>query len=114
MLYTSIAEAIAEQQLRTELGATPAATVNATITTSMNNEGEASPFQRVSRGLMHCALWLHRCQGSKSYKFNPPKRSSNRLQTNKTKRGSLTLSECIGAVPMSFGQRHLASLVSSR
>jgi len=51
MPYTSIAEAIAEQQLRTELGATPAATVNATITTSMKYEGEASPFQRVSRSL---------------------------------------------------------------
>jgi len=50
MHYAAIAEAISGQQLRTELGATPAATVNSTITSSMNNEGEDSPFQRVARG----------------------------------------------------------------
>jgi hypothetical protein len=50
MHYTDIAEAIAEQQLRTELGATPASTVSSTITTSLNNEGEDSPFIRVARG----------------------------------------------------------------
>jgi hypothetical protein len=50
MHYADIAEAIAEQQFRTELGATPASTVNATITTSMNNEGDDSPFLRVARG----------------------------------------------------------------
>lgn len=50
MHYTDIAEAIAEQELRTELGATPAATVNSIITTSMKSEAENSPFQRVARG----------------------------------------------------------------
>jgi len=50
MHYTDIAEAIAEQELRKELGATPAATVNSVITTSMKNEAENSPFQRVARG----------------------------------------------------------------
>lgn len=50
MHYVAIADAISERQLRTELGATPAASVNVTITTSMNNEGDASPFQRVGRG----------------------------------------------------------------
>jgi len=50
MHYTDIAEAIAEQELRSELGATPASSVNVTITTSMKNEGEQSPFSRVARG----------------------------------------------------------------
>jgi len=51
MHYADIAESIAEQHLRTELGATPASSVNGTLTTSMKNEGEDSPFVRVSRGL---------------------------------------------------------------
>jgi hypothetical protein len=50
MHYTEIAEAIAEQQLRVEFGATPAATVNSIISTSLQNEGNASPFIRVDRG----------------------------------------------------------------
>ncbi len=51
MHYTDIAEAIAEQELRPEFGATPANSVNATIATSINNEGENSPFIRAGRGL---------------------------------------------------------------
>jgi hypothetical protein len=51
MHYTDIAEAIAEQGLRTEFGATPAASVNATISVSMQNEGDHSPFIRAGRGL---------------------------------------------------------------
>lgn len=50
MHYTDIAEAIAEQKLRTGLGANPSTTVNSIITTSMNNEADDSPFQRVARG----------------------------------------------------------------
>jgi HB1/ASXL restriction endonuclease-like protein with HTH domain len=50
MHYTAIAEAIAKQELRTEFGATPAASVNATISTSIQNEGNDSPFIRVERG----------------------------------------------------------------
>jgi hypothetical protein len=50
MLYTDIAEAVAEQGLRSELGATPAKTVNVAISTSINSDGEDSPFRRVSRG----------------------------------------------------------------
>ena len=51
MHYTGIAEAIAEQGLRSEFGATPAASVNATISVSLQNEGEDSPFIRAGRGL---------------------------------------------------------------
>jgi hypothetical protein len=49
MHYTEIADAIAEQGLRTELGATPANSVVSTIITSLQNE-----VIRVSRG--HYAL----------------------------------------------------------
>jgi hypothetical protein len=49
MHYTEIAEAIAKQNLRTDLGATPAYTVSSVISTSMS-EGDSSPFIRVERG----------------------------------------------------------------
>ncbi|MEX8503566.1 MAG: HTH domain-containing protein [Leptothrix ochracea] len=50
MHYTEIAEAIAKQELRTEFGATPAASVNSIISVSIQNEGNDSPFIRVDRG----------------------------------------------------------------
>jgi len=50
MHYADIAEAIAEKELRTDFGATPAASVNTAIALSINNDGEKSPFIRVSRG----------------------------------------------------------------
>jgi HB1/ASXL restriction endonuclease-like protein with HTH domain len=51
MHYTDIAEAVATQGLRSEVGATPAATVNAIISMSIQNDEDHSPFFRVSRGL---------------------------------------------------------------
>src|SRR5262245_52960210 len=51
MHYAAIAEAIADQGLRTEFGATPAASVNSIISVSIQNEAEKSPFLRVGRGL---------------------------------------------------------------
>ena len=48
--YTAIAEVIAEQELRTSVGATPAATVASTISTSMRDEEDDSPFIRTGRG----------------------------------------------------------------
>ena len=50
MHYTAIAERVVEEGLREAVGATPAATVSAVITTSLNNDAERSPFQRVARG----------------------------------------------------------------
>jgi hypothetical protein len=47
--YTEIAERIAHEQLRA-VGATPAASVNATISLSLKDDGEKSPFVRVVRG----------------------------------------------------------------
>jgi hypothetical protein len=51
--YTDIAEMIASQRLRNrgELGATPATTVNVVIGNSLRDEGEASPFVRIERGM---------------------------------------------------------------
>ncbi|MDA1190629.1 MAG: winged helix-turn-helix domain-containing protein [Candidatus Poribacteria bacterium] len=51
MHYVDIAEAVSEQELRTELGATPAQTVNATISVSIQSDGDDSPFLRVARSL---------------------------------------------------------------
>ncbi|NLH78389.1 MAG: hypothetical protein GX465_15265 [Acidobacteria bacterium] len=50
MHYTDIADQIIERGLKTEVGATPAATVSSTITVSINSEQERSPFIRISRG----------------------------------------------------------------
>lgn len=49
--YTDIAEAVVSQELRDDVGATPAATVNATICMSLQNDGDQSPFIRVARGV---------------------------------------------------------------
>ncbi len=50
MHYTEIAEAVAERGLRTDYGATPAQTVNATISMSIKTDGDASPFLRTEAG----------------------------------------------------------------
>lgn len=50
MHYADIAEAIADQELRTEFGATPATAVNVAISLSLQNEGTNSPFIKVERG----------------------------------------------------------------
>jgi len=49
--YAEIAEAIAEQGLRTNLGATPASTVNAVIASSLQSDGDNSLFLRAGRGI---------------------------------------------------------------
>jgi hypothetical protein len=50
MHYTDIAEEIVSQGLRQRVGATPAATVNGTISVSLTDEATDSPFVRVGRG----------------------------------------------------------------
>ena len=49
--YAEIAARVAERGLRTELGATPAATVSAQLTTSIKKQGPNSPFEWVSKGV---------------------------------------------------------------
>lgn len=51
MHYTEITEEIIAQGLRKSLGATPSATVNAQIAVSIKNQGEASPYIRVDKGV---------------------------------------------------------------
>lgn len=48
--YKEITERIISQALRTSLGATPAATVNAQIAGSIKHDGAASPYVRVAKG----------------------------------------------------------------
>jgi hypothetical protein len=49
--YKDITDKIIEDGLRTSLGATPAATVSAHLTTAIKNEASDCPFQKVGRGL---------------------------------------------------------------
>jgi len=48
--YKEIAEKIIVDGLRSKLGATPAATVNAQISSSIKREGASSPYVRVAKG----------------------------------------------------------------
>ncbi|QDU67312.1 HTH domain-containing protein [Engelhardtia mirabilis] len=49
--YNQIAQEVAQQGLRENLGATPASTVAAQLSISLKNDGDQSPFERVSRGV---------------------------------------------------------------
>ncbi|MBX3183337.1 MAG: hypothetical protein KIT72_03780 [Polyangiaceae bacterium] len=49
--YNDITEQIVAQKLRRNLGATPAATVNAHIAASIKRDGHSSPYLRVARGV---------------------------------------------------------------
>lgn len=51
MHYTEIAKEIVEKQLRTKIGATPAASVNTVIHASLKQAKEGSPFLKVSPGM---------------------------------------------------------------
>jgi hypothetical protein len=48
--YREITDRIISDSLRTSLGATPAATVNAQISASIKHDGEKSPYVRVAKG----------------------------------------------------------------
>jgi hypothetical protein len=49
--YRDITDTIIKLSLRSSLGATPAATVSAHLTTAIKQEGSECPFQKVGRGL---------------------------------------------------------------
>lgn len=51
--YNEIAEQIIQQDLRKKVGATPTATVNAQIASSIKHEGAASPYVRLSKGVFN-------------------------------------------------------------
>ncbi|HRF45956.1 MAG TPA: winged helix-turn-helix domain-containing protein, partial [Candidatus Competibacteraceae bacterium] len=48
--YNEITERIISKGLRNNLGATPAATVNAKISASIKHDGNSSPYVRISKG----------------------------------------------------------------
>jgi hypothetical protein len=48
--YNEITQRIISEGLRTNLGATPSATVSAQITSSIKHEGDSSPYVRISKG----------------------------------------------------------------
>jgi len=50
MSSADIAQKIIDQELRTSVGATPANTVGALLSTSLKDEGDKSPFERTERG----------------------------------------------------------------
>ncbi len=58
MHYAAIAQAIVDQGLRTDVGATPAASVASILSESITREGDRSPFYRASRG-----MYGHRREG---------------------------------------------------
>jgi len=64
--YTEIAERIVSEGLRKNLGATPASTVAAHLTTSIKQDAKDSPYIRVARG-------TYSLKNKKASQVNPPK-----------------------------------------
>jgi hypothetical protein len=56
--YNDISEKIIAEGLRKNLGATPAATVNAQISSSIKKDGDKSPYLRVAKGTFQLAKSL--------------------------------------------------------
>ncbi len=69
--YNEITERIIAEGLRHSLGATPAATVNAQISTSIKHDGDSSPYVRVSKGTFAMR------DGSSKALSTPPKLTPN-------------------------------------
>jgi len=57
MHYADIAQAITVAGLRKKIGATPAASVASNLSLSLQNEGDKSPFVKVSRGIFGLREW---------------------------------------------------------
>ena len=68
MHYVDIAESIVEGEVRTDVGATPAATVVSIISTSLQAEDGSSPFIRVERG----RYWLRKKSEQTQTANTPP------------------------------------------
>jgi hypothetical protein len=64
MHYTDIADEIISRGLRTSVGATPANSVNVTISDSLNQQGNASPFERTARGYYRLRVATQECIAS--------------------------------------------------
>lgn len=57
--YQDITDRIIASKYRVNLGATPGQTVNAQIVTSINNDGDRSPYIRVSKGVFMLKSSVH-------------------------------------------------------
>ena len=73
MQYTEIADQIVNQGLREKVGATPANTVSMNISSSINNEGDNSPFVRVGRGEYILKKYLNKPKPDKPDEIVPDK-----------------------------------------
>ncbi len=69
--YNEITERIIANQLRSSLGATPSATVNAQISSSIKHDGSASPYVRVSRGTFALSKAVAISAGTTKDKLTP-------------------------------------------
>ena len=69
--YNDITQKIIQDGLRTSLGATPAATVNAQISSSIKNEGAQSPYIRVAKGTFALAQTAGRIISKPAAKLTP-------------------------------------------
>ena len=70
--YNEITAQIIANQLRTSLGATPAATVNAQISSSIKRDGSASPYVRVAKGTFILAKPHVATSSTAKQKLTPP------------------------------------------
>lgn len=66
MHYKDITDKIIEAGVRTDLGATPAATVSAHLSTAIKNEDSRCPWQKIGRG-----LYVWRAKGGISQEASP-------------------------------------------
>ena len=69
--YNEITERIIADRFRKNLGATPAATVIAMISSSIKHEGDASPYVRVAKGTFMMAKESGRRMFQQKYKLRP-------------------------------------------
>lgn len=73
--YNDIAEKIISEGLRKNLGATPAATVNAQISASIKHDGDSSPYIRVAKGIFSLRT------RSSAILIEPPKLTPNVIES---------------------------------
>lgn len=88
MAYTDIADEISRRQLRSELGATPAQSVAATLSLSLSKDGASSPFVRVGKG---------------EYALRNPKTSKATLGSSSAREAESTAAEEEMGLITSFG-----------
>jgi hypothetical protein len=69
--YNEITERIISEGLRQNLGATPAATVNAQISASIKKDGDSSPYVRVAKGTFTLAKGLASSSFQQKPKLTP-------------------------------------------